>query len=412
MVSRSCLRVGLWVELKRLTKRLKITLIVIILLILGSFLIRGAATNKIEVHFLDVGQADSTFILLPNQKTMLIDGGNNNDGSFLVDYIKEIREPEINKIDYLVGTHPHADHIGGLDTVINEFEIGKIYLPRVNHNTKTYEDLLIAIDKKGMKIATARAGTVIFSNNSINLEGTILSPKLNYYDELNNNSVVLRLVYGDRAFLFAGDAEAEVEAELVNSGLNLQADILKVGHHGSRTSTTVPFLEAVSPQSAFISVGDNNYGHPAAEVINRLKNRNVKIYRADQQGTVILTSDGNEIKYDKKEMTYEKEEEINGVYISYLSLKDEEIIIKNNTEDTVDLSNWKLVSEKAGQEYIFPAGTKLPASGQIKIISGRGVKADPPEILLWSNAYIWNNDGDPAALYNSSDQLISRYPEE
>lgn len=260
----------------------------------------------IEVHFLDVGQADSILIKTPDGKSMLIDAGNNADGQAVVSYIKS---QDISKIDILVGSHPHEDHIGGMDNVINSFDIGQIYMPRISHTTQTYEDVLTAIKNKGLKVTAPTAGT---SFNIGEAKCTILAPTSEKYDDINNYSIVIRLQYGNTSFLFAGDAEEISEREMINKGFDLSADVLKIGHHGSSSSTSPDFLKKVSPKYAVISVGpENDYGHPSAEVMNRLKNANIPVYRTDESGTVICTSDGESIKFNVKPGSYnhgEKEE--------------------------------------------------------------------------------------------------------
>lgn len=260
----------------------------------------------IEVHFLDVGQADSILIKTPDGKSMLIDAGNNADGQAVVSYIKS---QDISKIDILVGSHPHEDHIGGMDNVINSFDIGQIYMPRISHTTQTYEDVLTAIKNKGLKVTAPTAGT---SFNIGEAKCTILAPTSEKYDDLNNYSIVIRLQYGNTSFLFAGDAEEISEREMINKGFDLSADVLKIGHHGSSSSTSPDFLKKVSPKYAVISVGpENDYSHPSAEVMNRLKNANIPVYRTDESGTVICTSDGESIKFNVKPGSYnhgEKEE--------------------------------------------------------------------------------------------------------
>ncbi|PQQ66505.1 MBL fold metallo-hydrolase [Acetivibrio saccincola] len=250
----------------------------------------------LEVHFLDVEQADCILIKTPGQKAVLIDSGKNTHEDTVVSYIKS---QGIDTIDAVVGTHPHEDHIGGLDAVINSFNIGKIYMPKVSHTTKTFEDVLNAIDNKGLKVTTAFAGTNIEVDPDLKIE--ILAPNSHTYDEINNYSAVVKLTYKNTSFLFTGDAESVSEQEMISKGYDLKADVLKVGHHGSATSTTAQFLKKVSPDYVVISVGkDNRYGHPDNLVLNRLKTFGVEIFRTDEYGTVIATSDGETIKFDKK----------------------------------------------------------------------------------------------------------------
>ncbi|GBF35240.1 ComE-like protein [Desulfocucumis palustris] len=249
------------------------------------------AEGLLKVHFIDVGQADCILAQLPGGENMLVDAGNNDDGEKVVSYL---REAGVNKIDFLVGTHPHEDHIGGLDTVINNFEIGKVYLPRVNHNTKTYRDLLAAIKARGLKVTTAAAGVEMFS--SAGVDAAMLAPVNTGYEELNDYSAVIKLTYKNVSFLLAGDAEETSEKEMLKAGFDVRADVLKVGHHGSRTSTSPAFLRAVAPRYAVISAGkDNDYGHPHQETLQRLEKANVKVFRTDRDGTLIFSTNGDKI---------------------------------------------------------------------------------------------------------------------
>ena len=254
--------------------------------------------ENLEVHFIDVGQGDA-ILIKQNGYNMLIDAGDNKYEQIVVDYLKE---NGITRLDYVIGTHPHADHIGGLDAVINTFDIGKVIMPNIIHTTKTFEDVLIAIENKGLKITTPNIGDSYELGNA-NFE--ILAPKSKSYTELNNYSVVIRMICGKTSFLFAGDAEDISEKEMLDSGRNLKADVLKVGHHGSDTSTTAVFLDAVSPAYAVIQVGkDNKYGHPTTEIINRLEERNIKIYRNDLDGNIIAISDGENIEFNTEANLY------------------------------------------------------------------------------------------------------------
>ncbi len=245
----------------------------------------AASKDQLIVHFLDVGQADSIFIELPNKETMLIDAGNNADDKFVVNYIRNL---SYNKINYVVGTHPHEDHIGGLDTVISTFDIGNIYMPKVEHTTKTFEDVLLAVKNKNLKIKTAKAGVNIVNNGDLKID--IIAPVNDKYEDLNNYSAVVKITYKDNSFLFMGDAEKLSEDELT---ADVKADVIKIGHHGSYTSTSEEFLKRVSPTYAVISVGkDNDYGHPHKETIDLLNKSNVKVYRTDIAGTIVIKSDG------------------------------------------------------------------------------------------------------------------------
>lgn len=248
----------------------------------------GTPSGTLKVHFLNVGQGDSILIQFPDGQVMLVDAGTNESGSSVISYLKS---QGVNKINYLVATHPHSDHIGGMASVVQGFDIGKVYMPRVNHTTKTYENLLLAIKAKGLKITSARAGTDILDQDS--LKAGFVAPCSSSYDDLNNYSAVVRIQYGNNTFLLTGDAESESEQQMLAGGANLKADVLKVGHHGSRSSTTKTFLKSVSPKYAVISLGaGNTYGHPHQVTLDKLTSAGVQTYRTDKHGTVIFTSDG------------------------------------------------------------------------------------------------------------------------
>lgn len=251
-------------------------------------------SGNLIVHFLDVGQGDSIFVEMPNKQTLLIDAGNSNNSYTIINYIKNLG---YNSLDYVVATHPHADHIGSMDDVVDSFDIGKFYMPKVSHTTKTFEDMLLSIQNKGLKINTAKSGINMFNDNNLKID--ILAPVRENYDNLNNYSAVIKLQYKDVSFLFTGDAENESEHEITS--LDIDSDVLKIGHHGSNSSTSSNFLSKVDPKYAVISVGaENSYGHPTFEVLKRLDDKGIKIYRTDESGTIIFTTDGNDISVDKK----------------------------------------------------------------------------------------------------------------
>jgi len=252
----------------------------------------GTEEKLLKVYFIDVGQGDSIFIQFPDKRAMLIDAGEADFSQAVIKTIKEARE---DTLDYVIATHPHSDHIGGMAEVIKSFKIGSIYMPKVSQTTKTFENLLTTIQSKGLKVNTAKAGVNIL--NTAGLKAEFLAPARDDYKDLNDWSAVLKLTYGSTSFLFAGDATATSEHDI--SG-NLKADVLKIGHHGSKTSTSDSFLSKVSPKFAVISVGKgNSYGHPAAETLNKLKNANIQVFRTDLSGTVIFSSDGKKITVNK-----------------------------------------------------------------------------------------------------------------
>ena len=249
--------------------------------------------NLLKVHYLDVGQGDSIFIELPNNETMLIDAAESYQSENIINYLKNLN---YQKIDYVIGTHPHTDHIGGLKNIINTFEIGKIYMSKVVSTTKTYESLLMAIKDKNLKINTAKAGTSIIDTDTLKIN--ILAPNNSIYTELNNYSVVTKITYGTTKFLFMGDAEKLSENEIKE---NVTADVIKIGHHGSNTSSSIDFIKKVNAKYGIISVGLNNkYNLPKEETITNWKNSGTKIYLTSTNGTIRASSDGTNIKIESE----------------------------------------------------------------------------------------------------------------
>ena len=248
--------------------------------------IEFVAQEDLLIDFIDVGQADS--ILVRNQdKIMLIDAVTNEAGETVVKYLQNLG---ITKIDYLVGTHPHEDHIGGLDDVINNFDIGQIYMPKIETTTKTFEDVLEAIENKNLTVTAPNKGDKIELGQAV---GEFMTEPILDKDNLNVSSLVLRLEFGNTSYLFMGDAEEENE-ETIRCP---KTDVLKVGHHGSSTSSRKSFLEQVQPKYAIIMAGkDNSYGLPTQETIDKLHNIGSEIYRTDEDGTIQMTSDGNTIQ--------------------------------------------------------------------------------------------------------------------
>lgn len=247
------------------------------------------AESRMEVHFLDVGQGDSIYISCDGYH-MLVDAGNNDKGTAVWSYLKQ---QGVETLDYVIGTHPDADHIGGLDVILYKFDCGTILMPDVENETRTYEDVLQVMEDKGYKAAEPEAGDAYSLGEA---SFTVIAPSGEYGSDLNNASVGILLEHGENRFLMTGDAEEAAEEDILEKGLDISADVYKAGHHGSNTASTEDFLEAVDPSYAVISCGEgNSYGHPHAEVMNRLRNRGVEVFRTDEQGTIVAVSDGKDL---------------------------------------------------------------------------------------------------------------------
>jgi beta-lactamase superfamily II metal-dependent hydrolase len=251
-------------------------------------------SGTLTVAFLDIGQGDSILIHSPNGKTMLIDGGNSDrDGTDVI--IPKLREWGASQLDVMVATHPDADHIGGLPAVLENFPVANVALTGQAHSTKIYERLLTDIRDGKVNAIETRTGTQLPFDPAVKVD--VLGPDDRFVqDEVdtNNASIVMKLTYGQVSFLFTGDAEKPEEDAIMSGGGDVRSTVLKVGHHGSRTSTDDAWLKAVQPAVGAISVGkDNQYGHPHREVIDLLNRAGVKIYRTDLSGTITITTDGS-----------------------------------------------------------------------------------------------------------------------
>lgn len=255
-----------------------------------------SGSAEAQVYFIDVGQGDSELIRLKDSGIdILIDAGTRSTKQELADYLKELG---VDDIDILIGTHPHEDHIGGMAKIIEEFPIGTLYLPETSDEmtptTKTYESLLDAAENKNVTVRTAAAGDVLLEQDNTSFK--VLSPSHTDYDNLNDYSIVTRLKVGDTAFLFQGDAETPVEEEILDSGADVSCDVIKLGHHGSSTSSSRAYLEAANPSAAVISCGvGNEYGHPHRETMDLLEKLSITPYRTDTQKTLLAETDGKTI---------------------------------------------------------------------------------------------------------------------
>lgn len=382
-----------------------ITLLMVLMVLLttvGFSSVTQAATTNLDMHVIDVGQADSIYIKLPNGQNMLIDGGNTVNGPTVVSYLQS---QGVSKVDYVVGTHPHADHIGGLTDVINSFDIGKIYMPNKTATTTEYTNLINAINAKGLYITTAKAGLNMFNTtaNSKLLVADIISPAGTSYSDVNDFSAVIRLTYGSTSIMLTGDAGTTAEAEMINSGKNLSASILKVGHHGSSTASSDAFLTKVNPTSSVISVGLNNsYGLPTQQTIDRLKAHNIDIFRTDSQGTIIYTTSGTDFTVNNTPWWQGTDGGTpSNVIINEVlpapqtNYNNEFVELYNPDSSAVDISGYVIddIVSGGGAPHTIPNGTSIAANGY----------------WVWETNSYFNNAGDDVTLSSASGTQIDKY---
>lgn len=249
--------------------------------------------TTLEIHFLDVGQADAIYMVTSNGKNILIDSGDEHDGAKVVSYLQK---QGVEHLDLLIATHPHHDHIGSMDRVLESFDVDALYMPQVSYHTSYYKRLVNSIERYGIVVHEAKAGVEIKVARSIKIE--FLAPAKKKYKSLNDYSAVLKVNHLNNTFLLMADAGVVSERQILKRLDKKPIDLLKVPHHGANTGTTKELLKRITPKYAVISVGRNNkYGYPSNEVLNRLKRQNVQVYRTDLLGTIITKSDGKTIKF-------------------------------------------------------------------------------------------------------------------
>lgn len=252
-------------------------------------------SNLLRVHFIDVGQAESILVQAPNGSNLLIDGGDAGSNGLVVNYLKD---QNINILDYILVTHPHQDRLGGLASIIEEFDIHNLYMPKVGNQIPSFENVLQAAKEKNLKIQTAKASTLFDLGE--NVSAVLLAPNSNSYDYLDDYSTVLKVTYGSTSFLFAGDADDKSQQEMLTKGYDLKADVLKIPKHGGFNAILPEFLNSVSPAYAVIFAGRNIEGYPYYSTLNMLAQAGIKIYRTDDAGSIVATSDGFKITFDKE----------------------------------------------------------------------------------------------------------------
>lgn len=249
--------------------------------------------DTLEVHYIDIGQGDA-ILIKQGKEAMLIDAGNNSKGTAVWSYLLS---QNVEKLSYAIGTHPDADHIGGLDVIIYKFDCENIFMPAWENDTKTYEEVINTVKAKNQNIKIPVQGEV-YTLGKASFQ-ILTNTGKDYGDHTNDYSIALRLAFGDTSFLFTGDAEEAAEQDMLASGLPLSSDVFKAAHHGADTANTESFLKAVSPTYCVISCGkDNSYGHPRAGFLNNLRGMGASVFRTDEQGTIVAVSDGEKVTFN------------------------------------------------------------------------------------------------------------------
>ncbi|KAB0445067.1 MBL fold metallo-hydrolase [Lysinibacillus fusiformis] len=363
------------------------------------------AGHEMRVHFIDVGQGDSILIESPNGKTMLIDGGVKGAGQQVVSYLRELG---VNKLDQVVATHPDADHIGGLIPVLQTIPIEQFYDSGKVHTSQTFEEMLMAIDQKNIPYYVPKTGDLIEFDKDVTVK--VLNANEHATDN-NDASIVLKVAYGNVSFLLTGDAGIALEKEMMQN--DVTATILKAGHHGSNTSSSEEFIRAVKPEVTILSYGeDNKYGHPHAEVVDRLQAMGSNIYATAESGTIIVATDGVNYTMNGKEASRAVTPKTPSTFLPTTAVeivsKDlvtEIVGIKNNGQQAVSLNNWQLISLEGNQVFNFPNLSLQP--GKIIYVTSGANAREGDNYLKWTTKQIWLNDGDAAQLRNEKGELVS-----
>ncbi|CAM3889122.1 S-layer homology domain-containing protein [Aeromicrobium ponti] len=359
--------------------------------------------QEMEVHFIDVGQGDSIYIKTPNGKNILVDGGKQLSNLKVPTYLMEAG---VSSIDLLVATHPDADHIGGLVQVLKTLPVKQVLDSGATHTSQTFLEYLSIIDEKNIPFKVAKEGEFIDIDSALKIQ------VLNTYEDGEDNnegSVVLKVSYNEIDFLLTGDADYSAEHEMINK-YNVEAEVLKVSHHGSNTTSSLSFLEEVSPEVSVLSYGEENqYGHPHSEVIDRLLSVGSEVYSTVTSGNIVVDTNGitYEVHGTPDSLPGDPQEPSGKASILNVDLDKEIVTIKNNDSIDIDMTGWKLVSVEGNQTYDFPEGYVLKSGATVYVTSGNNAQDQPPTYLKWTGAYIWNNDGDAAELYNAEGVKVS-----
>jgi beta-lactamase superfamily II metal-dependent hydrolase len=393
----------------------------------------NGTSGNLNVYFFDVGQGDSTLIVFKNT-TILVDAGESDKGDVVV---RDIQSLGISRIDLLVATHPHSDHIGGMDKVLDSFDIGQVVDAGMPHPSPLYRQFLDAIESRHIPYTVAHEGQSIDPDPALRI--LVLSPPSRHTgDDLNDNSVVLRISYGTFDVLLTGDADMAAEDRMLASGYALDAEVLKVAHHGSTSSTGPRFLERVHPDVAVISAGAGNpYGHPADETLAALERAGSTVYRTDLDGDIRVTSDGITytvqassgngkrpvpvtttvpVKYAATTTTasyrYDvviSETRFNAPGDDRTNLNGEYVRITNPDGPSVNVNGWTLSDRTGTRLYVFPAFILLPNSS-VYVYTGTGAINDTA-LFMGRTAPAWSNSGDDAVLRDGRGNIVDKRSE-
>lgn len=316
---------------------------------------------EMQVHFIDVGQGDATLIIC-GEEAMLIDAGDDSKGTTVQNYLKK---QGVEELKYLVLTHTDADHIGGADVVVTKFDIDTVFMGDFPKDNKVYNSLITALDEKLLKWSTPNVGNAYELGSAT---FTIVAPNKKYSDP-NNSSIALLVQNGDNRFLFTGDAEEECEKDILANEIDINCDVLHAGHHGSKTSNTKDFLNATTPEYVVISCAEgNSYGHPNAEPMNNFRNMGIKVFRTDEQGSIVAISTGYEITWNCAPSDTWKA----GESTQNSTTKSSESTNKTTVQEPI-AQDEPQVQEKVKQEEPAPVVVE-PASGEMVWKSATGKK--------------------------------------
>ena len=358
---------------------------------------------EMAVHFIDVGQGDSILIQSPKGKNMLIDGGKKGAGKQVVSYL---RKQGVEKLDYVVATHPDSDHIGGLITVLNSITINNFVDSGKTHTSQTYEEMLqLILDKKISYIVPSKGEQIALDPG---LKVTVMNAGEDAADN-NEASIVLKVQYGEVSFLLTGDADIGIERSMLQA-YDLESTILKAGHHGSDTSSSEDFIRVVNPKVAILSYGlDNSYGHPNASVVNQFQEIGADVYATAEVGNITVKTNGIDYRVTTDNLPEESTSVLvtseSTIAITSKDLREEIVGITNDGESSINLKGWQLVSVSGNQTFKFPNIT-LAAGKTIYITSGPDA-AEGQGNIKWTNGQMWLNDGDAARLLNDKGEIVS-----